>query len=159
MKLQKIAVIGLFALSFAGISAGAAQAADIATDNQIIIDCVTGYEAVYTADGSSGTCEPMATTFEAPLDPESSCVPNNNPELDCVVLYNALPSEADDPAGLDENGNPIPIMEKGIDLMAASGMPETKSADNSETLTAAGVLVAAAGAFAIAISRRKIAKK
>jgi len=63
MKLQKIAVIGLFALSFAGISAGAAQAFDGPDGSQIIIDCADGYEAVYTNDGSSGTCEPIATTY------------------------------------------------------------------------------------------------
>jgi hypothetical protein len=45
-----------------GASASMASAAD--ETPQIVIDCVQGYEAVYSDDGSSGTCEPIAVTFD-----------------------------------------------------------------------------------------------
>jgi hypothetical protein len=196
MKLQKIAVIGLFALSFAGISAGAAQAFDGPDGSQIIIDCADGYEAVYTNDGSSGTCEPIATTYSEdisaysengdggqPLD-ENGCWTNvdaaGNTES-YVCSRSAVPlvgAEPIDPAVgcgtvVDENGaeltacpdvmysggpvddNGVPIMEKGIDLMSANGLAGPKAQDSSNILAALGVLIAAAAAFAIGLSKER----
>ena len=200
MKLQKIAVIGLFALSFAGVSAGAAQAIDAPDGSQIIIDCAGGYEAVYTSDGSSGTCEPIATTYsedisaysengadeqqvdvngcwtnvdatgnaesyvcsrsavptltsEEPIDPAVGCgtVVDENPVGNTVcadVMYSGGP--------VDDNG--VPIMEKGIDLMSANGLAGPKAQDSSNILAALGVLIAAAAAFAIGLSKERSKK-
>jgi len=89
MKLQKIAVVGLFVLGFAGISAGTAQADDV-YPNGIIIDCASGYEAVYNADNTSGTCEPIATAYSEDIGAYS-----DNPldqQLDengCAQILNA----------------------------------------------------------------------
>jgi hypothetical protein len=197
MKLQKIAVIGLFALSFAGVSAGAAQAIDAPDGSQIIIDCAGGYEAVYTSDGSSGTCEPIATTYSEDISAYSEngadeqqvdvngCWTNvdatGNAES-YVCSRSAVPTltseEPIDPAVgcgtvVDENGvdntvcadvmysggpvddNGVPIMEKGIDLMSANGLAGPKAQDSSNILAALGVLIAAAAAFAIGLSKER----
>jgi hypothetical protein len=200
MKLQKIAVIGLFALSFAGVSAGAAQAIDAPDGSQIIIDCAGGYEAVYTNDGSSGTCEPIATTYsedisaysengadEQQLD-ENGCWTNvdaaGNPES-YVCSRSAVPmltsEKPIDPAVgcgtvVDENSvgnvvcadvmysggpvddNGVPIMEKGYDLMSANGLAMPKTQSDSNILAALGVLIAAAAAFAIGLSKERSKK-
>jgi len=217
MKLQKIAVIGLFALSFAGISAAAAQAVDAPADNQISIDCATGYEAVYSADGSSGNCEPIATTYsedisaktdgglvaqpldangcwvntdsegnesnvcargafptltsEEPIDPAVGCgtVVDENGVDNTVcqdVMYSTLPAETDGGLGtpgdvqlLDENG--VPIMDKVNPIMYSSGLASGQPPvdKTSNLLAALGVLVAAAGAFGIGLSKERAAKK
>jgi hypothetical protein len=218
MKLQKIAVIGLFALSFAGLSAGAAQAIDAPDGSQIIIDCAGGYEAVYTSDGSSGTCEPIATTYsedisaysengadeqqvdvngcwtnvdatgnaesyvcsrsavptltsEEPIDPAVGCgtVVDENGVDNTVcqdVMYSTLPTETDGGLGtpgdvqlLDENG--VPIMDKVNPIMYSSGLASGQPPvdKTSNLLAALGVLVAAAGAFGIGLSKERAAKK
>ena len=200
MKLQKIAVIGLFALSFAGVSAGAAQAIDAPDGSQIIIDCAGGYEAVYTNDGSSGTCEPIATTYSEDISAysengadeqqvdENGCWTNvdatGNPES-YVCSRSAVPTltseEPIDPAVgcgtvVDENGvvpaicpdvmysggpvddNGVPIMEKGYDLMSANGLAMPKTQSDSNILAALGVLIAAAAAFAIGLSKERSKK-
>jgi hypothetical protein len=166
MKLQKIAVVGLFVLSFAGISAGAAQAADV-YPNGVIIDCVSGYEAVYNADNTSGTCEPIATTFEAPV-PASGCdstVTEGVSDLTCVVAYSSLPTDATDTSDdlvtddsqIAESGVPI-LMSRDVKFKS-SGMESEGSSNESNLLAAFGVLVAAAGAFGIGLSNQRAAKK
>lgn len=62
MKLLRIATAVLFAGGLIGASASIASAEDVTP--QIIIDCVEGYEAVYSDDGSSGNCVPIAVTFD-----------------------------------------------------------------------------------------------
>ena len=66
MKFLRIATAVLFAGGLIGASASIASAEDVTP--QIIIDCVEGYEAVYSDDGSSGNCVPIATTFDASDD-------------------------------------------------------------------------------------------
>ena len=167
MKLQKIAVFGLFVLGFAGISAGAAQADDV-YPNGIIIDCASGYEAVYNADNTSGTCEPIATTFEAPV-PASGCVTVDGTEATdtdpCVMAYSSLPADATDTSGdvvtddsqIAESGVPI-LMSRDVKFKS-SGMASEGSSNESNLLAALGVLVAAAGAFGIGLSNQRAAKK
>ncbi len=59
---------------------------------------------------------------------------------------------------VDENG--VLVMEKrDLDLISANGIAGTKAQDNSNILAALGVLVAAAGAFGIGLSKERAAKK
>lgn len=59
---------------------------------------------------------------------------------------------------VDENG--VPIMEKrDIDLISANGLAGPKAQDSSNLLAALGVLVAAAGAFGIGLSKQRAVKK
>ena len=167
MKLQKIAVVGLFVLGLAGISAGAAHAAD-EFPNGIIIDCASGYEAVYNADNTSGTCEPIATTFEAPV-PASDCVTVDGTDATdtdpCVMAYSSLPADATDSSG-DVVTDDSQIAESGVPIMVSSdmrfkssGMASESNSNESNLLAAFGVLVAAAGAFGIGLSNQRAAKK
>ena len=71
MKLQKLAIAVLFAGGLVGSSAAMASAADATP--QISIDCVEGYEAVYSDDGSSGTCEPVAVAYEELNTDDGTC--------------------------------------------------------------------------------------
>ena len=71
MKLHKLAIAVLFAGGMIGTSASMANAAD--ETPQMIIDCVQGYEAVYSDDGSSGTCEPVAVAYEELNTDDGTC--------------------------------------------------------------------------------------
>jgi hypothetical protein len=118
MKLQKIAVIGLFAFGFAGISAGAAQAVDAPAGNQIIIDCAGGYEAVYNSDGSSGTCEPIPTTYSEDIS--------------------AYSENGADEQQLDENGCATTVDAEGnatAYICSRSAVPSLTSAEPIEPAT------------------------
>jgi len=85
-----------------------------------------------------------------PIDPAVGCgtvVDENSAELTACpdVMYNSLP--------VDDNG--VPIMEKGIDLMSANGLAMPKTQSDSNILAALGVLIAAAAAFAIGLSKER----
>jgi len=117
MKLQKLAIAVLFAAGMIGASASMASAAD--EKPQIAIDCVEGYEAVYSDDGSSGTCEPIATTFEEPTD--GSCWTTADGGNVCARGgVNTLGATEDpvDPVGCstapDADGNPVTICADAI---------------------------------------------
>ena len=71
MKLHKLAIAVLFAGGMIGASASMASAAD--ETPQIAIDCVEGYDAVYSDDGSSGTCEPVAVAYEELNTDDGTC--------------------------------------------------------------------------------------
>lgn len=70
MKISKIAIAALFAAGFVTVSASAGFAED---KPQIAIDCIEGYSAVYSDDGSSATCEPDAEVYVDDLKPIDSC--------------------------------------------------------------------------------------
>lgn len=75
MKISKIAIAALFAAGFITSSAAAGFAEE---KPQISIDCIEGYTAVYSEDGSSASCEEDAvayTTEEGDVDvkPIDSC--------------------------------------------------------------------------------------
>jgi len=85
-----------------------------------------------------------------PIDPAVGCgtvVDENGAELTACpdVMYSGGP--------VDDNG--VPIMEKGIDLMSANGLAGPKAQDSSNILAALGVLIAAAAAFAIGLSKER----
>jgi hypothetical protein len=115
MKLQKLAIAVLFAAGMIGASASMASAAD--EKPQIAIDCVEGYEAVYSDDGSSGTCEPIATTFEEPTDGSCWTTPDGG---NVCARGGGLGSTGDpvDPVGCstapDADGNPVTICADAI---------------------------------------------
>jgi hypothetical protein len=117
MKLQKLAIAVLFAGGLIGSSAAMASASDATP--QISIDCVEGYKGVYSDDGSSGTCEPIATTFEEPTD--GSCWTTADGGNVCARGgVNTLGSTEDpvDPVGCstapDADGNPVTICADAI---------------------------------------------
>jgi len=117
MKLQKLAIAVLFAAGMIGASASMASAAD--EKPQLVIDCVDGYEAVYSDDGSSGTCEPIATTFDATDD--GSCWTTADGGNVCARGgVNTLGATEDpvDPVGCsteqDVDGNPITVCQDAI---------------------------------------------
>lgn len=163
MKLQKLAVIALLALGFAGVSAAAANAQPVD-----LLDCAQGYVAVVSADGVNGTCEPEVTTFEAPV-PAVGCVnvddvsgTDPNP---CVIAYSSMPADATDSSGdvvtdnsqISESSVPV-LMSRDVTFKSATtGSSDTSSKSN--LLAALGVLVAAAGAFGIGLSNQRAAKK
>ena len=128
MKLQKLAIAVLFAAGMIGASASMASAAD--EKPQIAIDCVEGYEAVYSDDGSSGTCEPIATTFEEPTD--GSCWTTADGGNVCA-RGGGLGSTGDpvNPVGCstapDADGNPVTACP---DIVAYNTMPQ----DNDGTM-------------------------
>ena len=75
MKISKIAIAALFAAGFITASASAGFAEDKVAP---ILDCAVGYSAVYSEDGTSGSCEADAvayTTEEGDVDvkPIDSC--------------------------------------------------------------------------------------
>jgi hypothetical protein len=82
MKISKIAIAALFAAGLVTASASAGFAED-EPKPQISIDCIEGYSAVYSEDGSSGSCEADAvayTTEEGDVDvkPIDSCWETEN---------------------------------------------------------------------------------
>lgn len=163
MKLQKLSIIALLTLGFAGVSAAAANAQPVN-----LLDCAQGYVAVVSADGVNATCEPEATTFEAPA-PAVDCVNVNDVSgtdpNSCVVAYDSMPADATDISGdvvtvnsqISESGVPV-LMSRDVKFKSATpGSPDTSSKSN--LLAALGVLVAAAGAFGIGLSNQRTAKK
>lgn len=70
MKISKIAIAALFAAGFITSSAGAGFAEE---KPQIIIDCMEGNTAVYSEDGSSGSCEAEAEVYIDDPRPIDSC--------------------------------------------------------------------------------------
>lgn len=76
MKLHKLAISVLFVGGMIGASASMASAAD--EKPQILIDCIEGYEAVYSDDGASGTCEPVAVAYEELNTDDGTCWTNED---------------------------------------------------------------------------------
>jgi hypothetical protein len=162
MKLQRLAVIALIAFGCATGSAAAANAQPVD-----LLDCASGYEAVVSADGVNGSCEPVATTFEAPV-PAAGCVTVDGTDPTdtdpCVMAYSSLPADATETSGdvvtddsqIAESGVPI-LMSRDIKFKS-SGMPSENS-NESNLLAVLGVLVAAAGAFGISLNNQKATKK
>ena len=75
MKISKIAIAALFAAGFITSSAAAGFADE---KPQIQIDCMEGYSAVYSEDGSSGSCEEDAVAYiteegDVDVKPIDSC--------------------------------------------------------------------------------------
>jgi len=143
MKLHKLAIAVLFAGGLVGASASMASAAD--EKPQISIDCVEGYEAVYSDDGSSGNCEPVAMIFEEPTD--GSCWTTEDGGNVCArggvntlgVTENPVDSggctTAVDGEGapvLDGDGTPITACP---DIMAYNTMPQDNDGTMNDCLT------------------------
>ena len=72
MKISKIAIAALFAAGFITASASAGFAED-EPKPQIAIDCMEGYSAVYSEDGTSGSCEADAVEYDGDPKPIDSC--------------------------------------------------------------------------------------
>jgi len=72
MKISKIAIAALFAAGFITASASAGFAED-EPKPQISIDCIEGYSAVYSEDGTSGSCEADAEVYVGEPTPIDSC--------------------------------------------------------------------------------------
>jgi hypothetical protein len=70
MKISKIAIAALFAAGFITASASAGFAEDKIPP---ILDCPVGYSAVYSEDGSSGSCEAEAEVYVDDPRPIDSC--------------------------------------------------------------------------------------
>jgi hypothetical protein len=70
MKISKIAISALFAAGFITSSAAAGFADE---KPQIYIYCIDGYTAVYSEDGSSGSCEAEAEVYVDDPRPIDSC--------------------------------------------------------------------------------------
>jgi hypothetical protein len=70
MKISKIAIAALFAAGFITASASAGFAEDKIPP---ILDCAVGYSAVYSEDGSSGSCEADAEVYVDEPRPIDSC--------------------------------------------------------------------------------------
>jgi len=163
MKLQKLAVIALLSLGLAGVSAAAANATPVDA-----VDCIQGDVPVVSADGVNGTCEPVPTTFEAPV-PASGCVnvddQNTTDPSPCVIAYSSVPADATDTSGdvttdssqISENSVPT-LMSRDVKFKStATGASDNSSKSN--LLAALGVLVAALGALGIGLSNQRAAKK
>jgi hypothetical protein len=70
MKISKIAIAALFAAGFITASASAGFAEDKIPP---ILDCAVGYSAVYSEDGSFGSCEADAEVYVDDPRPIDSC--------------------------------------------------------------------------------------
>ena len=70
MKISKIAIAALFAAGFITASASAGFAEDKIPP---ILDCAVGYSAVYSEDGTSGSCEADAEVYVGEPTPIDSC--------------------------------------------------------------------------------------
>jgi len=68
MKISKLAVVALFAAGFITTGASAGMAADTPSG---LLDCAKGYQAVYSEDGFSGSCEAIPD-FET-ITPTDTC--------------------------------------------------------------------------------------
>jgi len=164
MKLQKLAVIALLSLGLAGVSAVAANATPVDA-----VDCIQGDVPVVSADGVNGTCEPVSTTFEAPV-PASGCEGSSTTtqgfsDLTCVIAYSSVPADATDTSGdvttdssqISENSVPT-LMSRDVKFKSATAGASDNSS-KSNLLAALGVLVAALGALGIGLSNQRAAKK
>ena len=117
------------------------------------------------ADGNeTNVCARSAVPGPAGTDGCYSAVDENGVCPD--VMYSTLPAETDGGLGtpgdvqlLDENG--VPIMDKVNPIMFSSSLASGQlPVDKTSNLLAAlGVLVAAAGAFGIGLSKERAAKK
>lgn len=159
MRNPKIFSLGLVAISFAIFTCSPALAA-----GRGLPECADGYQVVTSEDGQSANCEPIATTSEDVTPIVGDCVTSDATQptdMPCAVAYN-MPANTDDAGNgdlpVDDQGLPIMTMEKGVDLMSANGLTLKEPALNSDYLAVFGVLVAALGAFGIAISRRTAQK-
>jgi hypothetical protein len=99
MKISKIAIAALFAAGFVTASASAGFAEDKIPP---ILDCAVGYSAVYSEDGTSGSCEADAEVYVNYPQPIGSCW-----ETEDGINVCARGGEVPMPATLDET--PVPI--------------------------------------------------
>jgi len=141
-----------------------------ATDGETVDPDPTAYSVSNTAIDESGcwtnvdaagnpesyvcsrSAVPMLTS-EKPIDPAVGCgtvVDENG--VDNTVCADVMSSGGP----VDDNG--VPIMEKGYDLMSANGLAMPKTQSDSNILAALGVLIAAAAAFAIGLSKERSKK-
>jgi len=93
-----------------GASASMASAAD--EKPQILIDCIEGYEAVYSDDGASGSCEPIAVAYEEINTDDGTCW--TTPEGGDVCARGGVLGSTEDP-------------------VPASGCATTTDADGNES--------------------------
>jgi len=95
MKISKIAIAALFAAGFVTASASAGFAEDKIPQ---ILDCAVGYSAVYSEDGTSGSCEPVSEEYNSEIKCEF-----NEDGINPCVRGGGVPM----PATLDDT--PVPI--------------------------------------------------
>lgn len=110
MKLHKLAIAVLFVGGMIGASASMASAAD--EKPQILIDCIEGYEAVYSDDGASGSCEPIAVVYDQLNTDDGTCW--TTPEGGDVCARGGVLGSTEDP-------------------VPASGCTTTTDADGNES--------------------------
>jgi len=101
MKISKIAIAALFAAGLVTASASAGFAED-EPKPQISIDCIEGYSAVYSEDGSSGSCEADAVAYDGDPKPIDSCWETED-GINVCARGGGVPM----PATLDDT--PVPI--------------------------------------------------
>jgi hypothetical protein len=99
MKISKIAIAALFAAGFITASASAGFAEDKIPP---ILDCAVGYSAVYSEDGTSGSCEADAVAYDGDPKPIDSCWETED-GINVCARGGGVPM----PATLDET--PVPI--------------------------------------------------
>jgi hypothetical protein len=117
------------------------------------IDPAVGCGTVVDENGVDNTVCADVMYSEEPIDPAVGCgtVVDENGVVPAIcpdVMYSGGP--------VDDNG--VPIMEKGYDLMSANGLAMPKTQSDSNILAALGVLIAAAAAFAIGLSKERSKK-
>lgn len=168
MNLKKLAVMATIIGGMAFTGATAANA-----ESQIIVDCVEGYEAVYNADQTSGSCEPIATTEDATS--VDGCWTNADGTDVCArtgVVQEPMPFSVDEtPVPVDVNETPVPVticsepadcpeimMDKmGDGPLRSIGLAQHSS--NDSMLLILGLITAVLGAAAIVLNRMEFAKK
>ena len=99
MKISKIAIAALFAAGLVTASASAGFAEDKVPQ---ILDCAVGYSAVYSEDGTSGSCEADAVAYDGDLKPIDSCWETED-GINVCARGGGVPM----PATLDDT--PVPI--------------------------------------------------
>jgi hypothetical protein len=99
MKISKIAIAALFAAGFVTASASAGFAEDKIPQ---ILDCAVGYSAVYSEDGTSGSCEADAVAYDGDPKPIDSCWETED-GINVCARGGGVPM----PATLDDT--PVPI--------------------------------------------------
>jgi len=154
-----------------------------------MVECVSIDSSAYTAtDGEDVYPEVAAYSEDTPTVDENNCWTSTDadgnesyvcargavpllgdfgagPGVSCTTVVDetgaeltACPDVLYSSGQVDENG--VPIMEKrDIDLISANGLAGPKAQDSSNLLAALGVLVAAAGAFGIGLSKQRAVKK
>jgi len=181
MNLKKFAVLItlLGALGFGGATAAQAE---------IVLDCIDGYEAVYSADGNSGKCVAIEDTtpaddsvngrwvtedgtdvcartgvVEEPTPTEIDLTPTPLPDCkdvpDCVVM---CPNDGSGCVDLCPDASNcdeiIPLNYSGLERDTEL-VSLTLQKDNSSYLIVLGLITAGLGALAIFLSRRETSKK